>query len=336
MLTVIGEALIDLVETGDNGDTPTFGAYCGGSPFNVAVGLARLGQPTALMARLADDSFGRLLRANAQRNGLDLSAAPRAAEQTTLAIVSLDEGGQASYDFRMDGTADWQWSDLELAGLPLSTEILHAGSLASWLPPGDARIRSLLGRLRAGARVLLSYDPNVRAGLLGTPERGRELIEASVACVHVIKASDEDLGWLYPGQGTAVAAGRWLELGADLVVITRGAQGASAFRRDQAAIHRPGRRVVVADTVGAGDAFMAGLLDALAEAGVRTPGDLGVITGDDVLARVLDHAILVAALTCERSGADPPTRSEVAAADASAQKAVQATPGAPATPAGLG
>ena len=148
-VTVIGEAIIDLVP----GDQPrTFQAVPGGSPYNVAVGLARLGHRTTLMARLADTAFGRILRDHAEAEGIDLGAAPHAAEPSTLAVVSLDASAQASYDFYLNGTADWQWTAEETGRAPERTAVLHFGSLASWTPPGDARIIELAERMRRPRR----------------------------------------------------------------------------------------------------------------------------------------------------------------------------------------
>lgn len=311
MLTVIGEALLDLV---DAGDQSVYAARPGGSPLNVAVGAARLGLSTALLARLAPDAFGRVLRRHATSNGVDVSACPVASEQATLAVVSLDEQRHASYQFYVQGTADWQWTENELRTLPAGTTILHTGSLAAWTPPGDACIAALAARTHASNQVIVSYDPNVRPPLLGDPGRAQALIERNVAVSHVVKASDEDLRWLYPGRGMADIAAGWLALGPHLVVVTSGANGAVAYRGGTAPLGRPTPAVPVVDTVGAGDAFTAGLLVALS--GRATPATLPTLD-DAALTAVLDHAMLVAALTCGRAGADPPTAAEVAAARSS-------------------
>lgn len=302
-VTVIGEALIDLVQLDAPGD---YRARPGGSPFNVAIGLARLGHRTALMARLADNTFGRMLRTHAAADGVDLAYAPAAAEPTTLAVVSMDAEGKASYDFYRDGTADWQWSETETALVPPGTAVLHFGSLASWTSPADRRIDRLAQRLRAEGKTLISYDPNVRPALLGDPEHGRRAVERSVANAHVVKASREDVEWLYPNELIEEIAAHWLRLGALLVVITDGPDGARAFRAGTGSLHRPGRDVAVVDTVGAGDAFTAGLLGALTRHGLHLPRALAE-ADPSTLAIAVDDAILVSALTCERLGADPPT-----------------------------
>ena len=313
-LTIIGEALIDLVP----GDAPgRYEARPGGSSFNVAVSLARLGHDVTLMARLADNAFGRLLREHAAAERIDTSRAPKAAEPTTLAVVTLDREARATYDFYLEGTADWQWSDEELARIPDDTAVFHMGSLASWTPPGDARIHAAATRLRDGGRVLVSYDPNIRPATLGDPARARTLVERSVGVAHLVKASREDTEWLYEGASREEVSQRWLELGATLVVITDGPGGAHLFRDDSGPLHRPGHQVRVADTVGAGDAFTAGLLGGLARRGVHAPGRLRDCP-PALLAAAADEAVLVSALTCQRVGADPPGLAGGVLPDASA------------------
>jgi fructokinase len=302
VVTVIGEALIDMVPGERPGD---FRALPGGSPFNVAVGLARLGRRTSLMARLADNAFGRLLRAHAEAEGIDLSHAPRATEPTSLAIVSLDEHAQAHYDFYLDGTSDWQWSATETTHLPPGTAVLHHGSLASWTAPGDEHIHTLASQLYAGGQVLVSYDPNIRPFLLGDPDKARPSVERSVSRTHLVKASREDVVWLYPDIPLAEIGQHWLTLGAFLVVITDGPNGAHLFRPGEPPLTRPGRKVAVADTVGAGDSFTAAFLDALVRHSLHTPQLLQQATLAALLPAA-DDAILVSALTCERSGANPP------------------------------
>ncbi|WNM35857.1 carbohydrate kinase [Streptomyces sp. Li-HN-5-11] len=302
-VTVIGEALIDLVQLDAPGD---YRARPGGSPFNVAVGLARLGHRTALMARLAGNTFGRMLRAHAATEGIDLTYAPAAAEPTTLAVVSMDREGRASYDFYLDGTADWQWTGAESARVPDDTAVLHFGSVASWTPPGSEHIHTAAELLRGRGTTLISYDPNIRPALLGDPARGRQAVEGSVGVAHLVKASREDVEWLYPDTSLERIAARWLELGALLVVVTDGPDGAHVFHASTGSFSRPGRKVAVVDTVGAGDAFTAGLLGALLRRDLHTPRALAA-AGPSVLAAAVDDAVLVSALTCERLGADPPT-----------------------------
>jgi fructokinase len=311
VLTVIGEALIDLVAS--RSEPAQFRALPGGSPLNVAVGLARLGAPTTLMCRLSRDQFGRALRRHAVDNGVDLGVAVDADEPSTLAIASLDEAGAASYSFYVEGTADWQWSDQELGRVPAATTILHTGSAASWMAPSGPRIAAMLAARQRGGQVLISYDPNVRPSLIHEPTAARELIERYVRVAGVVKASDEDLDWIYPGRDPVESARAWARLGPALIVLTRGADGSVAVRADGREMARPARAAAVVDAVGAGDSFMAALLATIHADGLADGGQLNV-DSDDVLATLLDTASTAAALTCERAGADPPTRDELATA----------------------
>jgi fructokinase len=307
VVTVIGEALVDLLPDGGPG---RYRAAPGGSPFNVAVGLARLGNHTSLMARFAEDDNGRLLRSAAAAEGIDLCAAPRAAERATVATASVDSAAQATYDFDMDGTADWQWTDTELRRLNRDTAVLHFGSIASWTAPGGARIVDLVGELRDCGGVLISYDPNVRPAAIGPRDGAVELVEESVRRAHVVKASREDAEWLYPGLAVDEIPARWTGLGASLVILTEGADGASAYRKGREPLRRPGRPVAVVDTIGAGDAFTAGLLTGFMRRH-RHPDSWIDGIPDGTLADIVDEAVLVAAITCERAGADPPRLDEL-------------------------
>jgi fructokinase len=307
VVAVIGEALVDLAPNGPSGG---YRASPGGSPFNVAVGLARLGNRTSLMARFADDRFGRVLRAAAIAEGIDLAGAPHATERTTRAIASLDDATRAVYEFDLEGTADWQWTAAELSRLRRDTEVLHFGSIASWTPPGSERIAERVRKARACGGVLISYDPNIRPAVLGARNRGVELVEQSVRCAHVVKTSREDIEWLYPDRAADDVVAQWNRLGPGLVIVTDGAHGASAYRGTRQPLHRPGRRVAVVDTIGAGDAFTAGLLTGLIRRRLHRDGRLAEIS-DETLARIMDDAVLISAVTCERAGADPPRLEEL-------------------------
>jgi fructokinase len=299
---VVGEALIDLVPEGPTG---IYRAHPGGSPFNVAVGLARLQNPTSLMARLAENGFGPILRAAAVAEGIDLDAAPRATEPTTLAVVSFDEATHATYEFYFDGTADWQWTAAELGRLGPDAEVLHFGSIASWTAPGSERIDALVRDVHATGRVLVSYDPNVRPPIAGEPAHARALVERGVRHAHVVKASREDIEWLYPERTVDAVGAQWNALGAALVVVTDGSRGATAHRDGRAPLHRPGRAAAVVDTIGAGDAFTAGLLTGLMRRGLHHPAQAAELP-DATLDDILGEAVLISSVTCERAGADPP------------------------------
>jgi fructokinase len=320
VITVIGAAPIDLVPAPDSA---TMRAIPGAGPLSVAVGAARLGHPTALMARLSGDCFGQILRRHAARNGVDLGAAAEADEPATLAVTAplaaiaatapaaraapgAAAGSRRSWYFQ--GTADWQWTAAELAQIPAATTIVHLGSLACCVAPGAARIlRAAARQRRRGALVCL--DPDVCPEVMGTPARGRVLVERMVMSADVVKASTTDLGWLYPGRALEDVAGHWLSLGPQLAVITCGADGAMALRGTRTVLRRPARRVRVVDTAGAADAFTAALLGGLYQLR-QASASLRALTSED-LARLLDCCTAAAGLACERAGADLPTRTEL-------------------------
>lgn len=312
-IAVAGEALMDLVPAA--GDS-LFRAAPGGSPANVAVGLARLGVPVSLLARLADDVLGRRLRAHLEGNGVDLSRAVRATEPSSLAIVALDDNGAAEYDFRVDGTADWQWRDEELDGALDGVCALHSGSLALVLPPGAAALGRLLRTARRTATV--SYDPNCRPLLMGEAGEVRDRAESVVGVADVVKASSDDLAWLYPGRSAEEVALDWSARGPAVVAITLGRDGVVAVAADTGLVRRPGRPVAVADTVGAGDSFMSGLLAGLYGAGLLGAQQREALRAISAaaLGDVLDEAVLAASITCTRPGAHPPTSAELRLAQA--------------------
>jgi len=317
MFVVVGEALVDLV--GQRGSR-TLVAHPGGSPANVALGLARLGDPVILMTRLGRDAFGEMVSTHLKASGVRVDSGPDAGAKTSLAVASL-AAGVATYDFRIE------WDIGDLAPLPVETRCVHTGSLATALTPGAAQVTSLLERERDRGRVTISYDPNVRPALLGSPEEARPGIEHLVALSDVVKVSDEDLHWLYPDRRDEDVARDWLALGAPLVVVTRGGQGVFAVTADLE-LHRPATPIDLVDTVGAGDSFTAGLLDGLGRAdlvgGVRREALARI--DDSSLISVLDEASLIASITCSRPGADPPTWAEVKSASAAQPPTRQSIP----------
>ncbi|HEY9412830.1 MAG TPA: carbohydrate kinase [Jiangellaceae bacterium] len=316
-IVVAGEALVDLVPDpapGPSAGRNLFRAVPGGSPANVAVGLARLGAPTHLLARLGTGAFGAVVRGHLDANGVRLDHAVAAAEPTTLAVVSLDDAGHAAYDFYADGTADWGWCDDELPDrLPEGAVALCTGSIAAAREPGASALLRLVRRERARGVASIVLDPNLRPALLPSHAHVVERWEELVTLADVVKVSDEDLAWLVPGSDPADVAERWARSGPALVVLTRGGQGAVAFTDGGGRVAVGARAVDVVDTVGAGDAFTAGLVDSLrlddVLGGARRDELAGL--GADALRRVLDRAARVAAITCSRRGADPPTAAEL-------------------------
>ncbi|AUG78038.1 fructokinase [Kitasatospora sp. MMS16-BH015] len=304
---VIGESVADIVRRPGEPEV----TYPGGSPANVAYGLARLGRATALLTELGQDPGGRLIAGHLAGGGVEVLAAGGPGQRTSSAVVTLDGAGKPAYQL------DVHWT-LDAAQLPprlgeLRPSHVHVGSVAALLAPGGERARALAERLAGGASV--SYDPNVRPALLGEPAAAVSAVERWVALAGVVKASDEDVAWLYPGRSLGEVAGRWLESGVGLVLLTRGAEGAEGHTRGGARAEVPAAPAEVADTVGAGDAFMAATLDALATRGLLGPlarPALAALTEADLTA-VLGHAARAAALTVSRPGANPPNRAELPA-----------------------
>lgn len=302
MFAVVGEALVDLV--GQRGGR-TFVAHPGGSPANVALGLARLGVPVTLMTRLGHDGLGEMIFEHLRASGVRVNGGAGEGMATSLAIATL-AAGVASYDFRID------WDIPARTHLPIETRCLHTGSLATALPPGNANVMDLVERERARGRVTISYDPNVRPALLGDAVRARAGIERLVALSDIVKVSDEDLRWLYPDRPDELVAQDWLGLGPTLVVVTRGGWGSYAVSADLE-LRRPAVPSDLVDTVGAGDSFTSGLLEALHRADLIGGSRRAAMAAIDesILASVVDAAALAAAITCSRPGADPPTRAEI-------------------------
>jgi fructokinase len=308
---VVGEALIDL--SASAADDGSYLARPGGSPLNVAIGLARLGQPTAFAGRLSDDPFGTILHAHLARSGVDLRHVVGAREPSTIALVEITDG-HARYRFTAGG-ADFRWTEDELSFLPAGARALHFGSLTSWLPPGDSVLAAAVARIGRLGPVLVSYDPNIRPALQPDVDGARQQAESAIQLAHVVKASLDDVRYLYPDREPAAVARTWLDLGAALVIVTAGADGATGWLPGTPPVTRPAYPAPVADTVGAGDAYTSGLLDALASRDLLAPAALATMLDPGVLAAVMDWAGVIAGITCSRPGANPPWRYELPGSD---------------------
>lgn len=300
-LLVVGEALVDVVRR-DGVDL----ALPGGSPLNVAVGLQRLGVPATLHSSFGRDPHGVAIARHLAASDVRVTPSSVSESSTSVALATIGSGGAATYSFSLD----WDPAELEVADGAF--DAVHTGSIAAALEPGATMVESLLARLRPTTSV--SFDPNVRAALMGPSDSARPRVERLIALADVVKASDEDIGWLYPDASVADVLERWLALGPAVVVATRGADGADALAAS-GNLHVPSPLTVVADTIGAGDSFMAGLLAALSDrnllGGDRRTALQAIPSAD--LGFVVDFAIRCAAITVSRPGADPPTRDDLAA-----------------------
>ena len=303
MLTVIGEALVDEVLS----DTAPKRFHPGGSPLNVAVGVARLGRPVQFVGRYGTDAYGQLIHEHLRGNSV-LTPLPPDDLPTSVATALLDPAGGARYTFDLA----WQLPSLAeaLPRLLDGTTMLHTGSIASMLQPGADAVLRAVERARPSATI--TYDPNCRPSIITDAAYARDQAEKFVALADVVKASDEDLAWLYPKEDPRDTARRWLAMGPALVAVTGGSKGAWAVTAGgEAEASVP--PVAVVDTVGAGDSFMSALLVSLMDleldGGARRPELVRIGAGD--LSTVLGFAVRAAAVTVSRAGANPPSREDL-------------------------
>jgi len=308
MFIVCGEALMDVFATADTPTGTALDARIGGSPLNVAIGLARLGQPVAFLGGLSTGFLGDRLARALREEGVSTACVARLDAPTTLGLVGLDAHGVPSYAFYGEGCADRLLPLAALAAVPADTRALHFGSYAMVVEPVASTQRALVHRL--SGQVLIAYDPNVRLNVEPELARWRDTLAWMLPHTGLLKISDEDLGLLCPGQDETVLATSWLAAGAECVVLTRGGAGASAWSQAAGRVDVPGQPTTVADTVGAGDTFQAALLTWLAEHGHLAPGALRGLPAD-AWRHALGFAARAAAITCSRRGADLPRRAEL-------------------------
>ena len=288
---VIGEALTDIVATSEGTVE-----HPGGSPMNVAYGLGRLGVGAALLTSIGDDDRGAAIEAHLAGAGVELLPGSKSQGRTASATATLAADGSAHYDFDIS----WELPPVAPAFLP---KVLHTGSIATFLAPGAAAVKELLEQ--SHRECLVTYDPNIRPALLGSQAEARSIFEDLVPLTDVVKLSDEDARWLYPGLELEATAARILELGAGLAVVTCGSEG-SLLATPATQLNIPAIRSVVADTIGAGDSYMAALIYGLLARG--TDGLAPAVL--ETLGRTASKA---AAITVRRPGANPPTADELLA-----------------------
>ncbi|SFM88446.1 carbohydrate kinase [Variovorax sp. OV329] len=307
MFVVCGEALMDVFAAGDTPTGMALDARVGGSPFNVAVGLARLAQPVALFSAVSTGFVGERLMQTLRAEGVDCSTVSRLDAPTTLGLVGLDAKGVASYSFYGEGCADRLLGPDAIALLPKRIGAVQVGSYATVVPPIADTLRALVDREHR--RTPICYDPNVRLNVQPDLAPWCEMLLWMLPRTHLLKISDEDLHLLRPGLAPAKFAAEALAAGVGLVVVTRGAEGAMAWSR-QGEASVPAVALTVVDTVGAGDTFQAALLTWLAEHGCLSIEGIGSLSSGQ-LQDAVGFAAGAAAITCSRRGADLPRRAEL-------------------------
>ncbi len=296
---VVGESLVDIVRGGDGSTTE----FPGGSAANVAVALARLGREVKFATSWGDDDRGRTLAERLRLDGVELATDPHAVGHTSTALATIGADGAASYEFDLA----WRLHPVESG---LDARVVHTCSLGAVMTPGCDDVLALLERMRRTATI--SYDVNARPAITGTGPELVARVEAVAALSDVVKASDEDIATLYDGADPIAGAKRLLALGPSVVVITRGHAGATWLTQTQET-DVASVPVVVADTIGAGDTFCAGVVDGLWQRdllGADRREQLAEATRDTVVS-VLAHAARAASITVGRPGADPPYRGEL-------------------------
>ncbi len=310
-IAVVGEIVADAVLPADGirDGAAHLSVHPGGGPANFAVALARLGTTARFAGRISQGALGQLCQAHLEASGVDLSASVSTPQSATLAIASLDEGGAASYEFYVNGTADWDWTAEQLVPLtrtePEAPVAIHTGTLALALQPSGNVIETLLAGIRE--QMTVSIDPNLRTLLVPVGEY-RSRIDAWAKLSDIVRLSEDDLLELWP-TGSPEEAAEFLHAhGVILVVVSLGRDGAFASLRGQA-VRVPIAKTSVVDTVGAGDSFHGGLLHFLGQAG-HLGGRLESLTIDG-LREALEFASKVAAITVSRAGANPPWANEL-------------------------
>ncbi|MFM1795406.1 MAG: hypothetical protein RLZ06_552 [Actinomycetota bacterium] len=319
MILVIGEALIDLIE--NRYQAGGFNAVVGGANANVALALARRGTKHQFLGRISNDRFGKIIRERLESNHVQLEHSVEAQELTTLAVVSIDSNGVPSYSFYVNGTADWGWTEAELP-TDVELENMHAtaiqfGCLTMAMQPSSAVIEKWARDHFSQKSVTISHDINMRPALGFDAAEERVRVERLNQISHIIKASDEDIEWLYgldKGADVDEIVADWIGDTERIVLVTRGADGTSIYRNRTARVDVPSRKINVVDTVGAGDTFCANLLGQLSDADAlgSDPFDRLENLSDADLHEYVRVAAVAASITCERAGCEPPTSADLA------------------------
>lgn len=308
MILCAGEALIDMLPRQTDGGEAAFAPYPGGAVFNTAIALARLEVPVSFFSGISDDLFGDRLSRVLTANGVDQSLIARSSRPTTLAFVVLT-GGNASYTFYDENTAGRMLSEADLPAIPDSCEAAFFGGISLAVEPCADTYAALVARM-SGAGKLIMLDPNIRPGFIADEARYRARMERLLSLADIVKVSDEDLMWLMGEGDLGVLAEAVRARGPAVVLVTKGADGVTAYTGG-APVHHATPPAEVVDTVGAGDTFNAGFLAGLSDAGALSADAVRAGLSEEALTSALDLGVRAAAVTVARAGANPPRRDEL-------------------------
>lgn len=306
MILCCGEALIDMLPRDTTLGEKGFAPYAGGAIFNTAIALGRLGVPTAFFTGLADDMMGEILIETLKASNVDSSPCVIASRPSTVAFVKL-VNGQATYAFYDEGTAGRMITEADLPTLDDSCEALHFGAISLIPSPCGETYEALMKREQA--KRVISLDPNIRPGFIKDKPNHVARISRMAAMSDILKFSDEDLEWFGIEGDHEQLANHWLNHGAKLVVITKGAEGATGYTKSLK-VSVPSERVTVVDTVGAGDTFDAGILASLKMNNLLTKAQVASLD-EKALRDALALGAKAAAVTVSRAGANPPWAKEI-------------------------
>jgi len=306
MILCCGEALIDMLPCETAAGLPAFAPHPGGAVFNTAIALGRLGVPVGFLSGISSDMFGQMLLKALDESHVAHDLAHVSARPTTLAFVTLQEG-HARYAFYDENTAGRMLGVADLPSLPADVTALFLGGISLVAEPCGSTFETLMTRTATDRTVMV--DPNIRPAFVTQEDAYRARLDRILPRADIVKLSDEDLRWLSGPGDLAVQARSLLARGPKLVVITEGAKGATGYTADQS-VFMPAPSVTVADTVGAGDTFNAGLLTALHRAGALTKAALAALP-EVHLRSALNLGVHAAAVTVSRAGANPPRAHEL-------------------------
>ena len=308
MLLCCGEALIDMIPTPTASGQDGYVPHVGGAVFNTAIALGRLGVQTGMLTGLSTDLFGQQLIASLHANHVDTSLVVASDRLSTLAFVQLTDG-HASYTFFDENSAGRMLDRADMPMLPDEVSTLYFGGISLVFEPGAEAYAALLKREAASRVVML--DPNIRPSFIRDIRRYRDRLDRMIALSDIVKVSDEDLNWIYPGPQSLFEKLDFVrQAGPSVVILTRSGSGATAFLKDGTKVSVPVDRVDVVDTIGAGDTFNAGILAKLAELGLLLKESLAAVDLD-LMREALRYGTRVAGITVSRAGANPPWRHEL-------------------------